>query len=269
MEVSDQAKESGNIYRQEIYQKDRNQKNGLQVCVLNLGFFSSTFVHGCANRRQCHIQASWLLFLTCSPSLFVTAAILPDLTFVYCADTAISSPTNVQLSDLWLSSSSWALTSLPTGKILRCGEQGFPISASRDSSVRSMGLGGSELYSSISTVNLLLSEVLKIHLLLLTVPFTTITKPGVCSYFHSRTDSAKSRQTAALFHRCKGGSVLFICSPPSMLERGTLSVSFNSDISTASIATYLISRQGPGEIFLHILLLKGDNCSTKISLYKR
>ncbi|KAF2565658.1 hypothetical protein F2Q68_00024690 [Brassica cretica] len=266
--------------------------------VADFGTASSTFVHGCANRRQCHIQASWLLFLTCSPSLFVIAAILLDLTFVYCADTAISSPTNVQLSDLWLSSSSWALTSLSTGKILRCGEQSFPISASRDSSVRSMGLGGSELYSSISTVNLLLSEVLKIHLLLLTVPFTKITKPGVCSYFHSRTDSGDKQLNSgfinALWFRYSNIGVESLLATGSAFQKNLVkllrcftgvkvarSYSFALHRQCWNEVPYqlaliqispvrqlldiLISRQGPREIFLHILLLKGDNCSTKIS----
>ncbi|KAL0644308.1 hypothetical protein Bca4012_042598 [Brassica carinata] len=233
----------------------------LQVCVLNLGFFSSTFVHGCANRRQCHIQANWLLFLTCSPSLFVTAAILPDLTFVCCADTAISSPTNVQLSDLWLSSSSWALTSLPTGKILRCGEQGFPISASRDSSVKSMGLGGSELYSSISTVNLLLSEVLKIHLLLLTVPFTTITKPGVCFYFHSRTDSGDKRLNSgfinALWFRYSNIGVESLLATGSAFQRNLVKLlRCFTGVKVARSYSFALHRQCWNEVPYHLALIQ-------------
>ncbi|KAF3501987.1 hypothetical protein F2Q69_00044338 [Brassica cretica] len=58
--------------------------------------------------------------------------------------------------------------------------------------LKSMCLGCSELYSSTSAANLLLLEVSKIHLLLPPLPFTT-TNPGVCSHFHTMTDSVDKR----------------------------------------------------------------------------
>ena len=103
----------------------------LQVCLLFLGFLSSSFVHGCASCRYCHIQTCWLLFLTCSPAPSVTASLVPDLTFEGCVCTALSrSPKTAILSDLFFSSSSWAMNFLPMGKTcsnLFCCERSFCV----------------------------------------------------------------------------------------------------------------------------------------------
>lgn len=89
----------------------------LQVFLLFLVFLSSSFVHGCASCRSCHIQTCWLLFLTCSPAPSVTAALVSDLAFEGCVCTSISrSPNTTVRPDLLLSSSLRALNFLPMGK---------------------------------------------------------------------------------------------------------------------------------------------------------
>ncbi|KAJ4874735.1 hypothetical protein Rs2_39753 [Raphanus sativus] len=166
-----------------------------QVYLLKLGFCSSSCVLGCASCCRGYIKVSWLLFLTCSPSPLVTSSIIPDLIFDGCVYNAYArSPTNVRLSDLYLSLSSWALAFLPTGKIrsyLLCCEQSFIIGVSQDSSGRSMSIGCSELCST-PVVNLPLSEEPKIHLLLPSLPLTT-TNPGIYSHFHAMTESGEKQ----------------------------------------------------------------------------
>ncbi|CAF1919405.1 unnamed protein product [Brassica napus] len=168
----------------------------LQVCLLFLGFLRSSFVHGCASSRYCHIQTRWLLFLTCSPAPSVTAALVPDLTFEGCFCTALSrSPKTAVLSDLFFSSSSWAMNFLPMGKTcsnLSCCERSFCVGVFRCSFARSTSLGCSELYSASSEVNRLLSEDPKTNHLSTPLPFT-VAKPGACSPFHSKTDSGDKR----------------------------------------------------------------------------
>ncbi|CAN6878851.1 unnamed protein product [Brassica oleracea var. botrytis] len=139
----------------------------LQVCLLYLGFLSSSFVNGCASSRRCRIQTLWIMFLTCSPPSSIMAALVSDLTCEVCACTALSRfPKNVRRTDLPLSSSSWAMNFLPTGKICsnfpRC-ERSFRIVIFRGSFVRSTSLVCSELYSSSSAANLTLSEDPKSH----------------------------------------------------------------------------------------------------------
>ncbi|KAJ4891415.1 Uncharacterized protein Rs2_31163 [Raphanus sativus] len=131
----------------------------LQVCLCFLGFLCSSFVHGCVSCRSFHIQTSWLLFLTCSPAPSVTAALVSDLAFEGCVCTALSCS-------------------------LKTSVRGF-----QGSFARSTSLGCSELYSSSSEANQLLSEDLKANHLYLSLPFT-VAKSGACSPFHSRTDSA-------------------------------------------------------------------------------
>ncbi|CAN6855742.1 unnamed protein product [Brassica oleracea] len=168
----------------------------LQVCLLFLGFLSSSFVHGCARCHYCHIQTCWLLFLTCSPAPSVTAALVPDLTFEGCVCTALShSPKTAVLSDLFFSSSSWAMNFLPMGKTcsnLSCCERNFCVGVFRCSFARSTSLGCSELYSASSEANRLLSEDPKTNHLSTPLPFT-VAKPGACSPFHSNTDSVDKR----------------------------------------------------------------------------
>ncbi|WZZ74839.1 hypothetical protein YC2023_086209 [Brassica napus] len=152
----------------------------LQVCLLFLGFLSSSFVRGCASCPYCHIQTCWLLFLTCSPAPSVTAALVPDLTFEGCVCTALSrSPKTAILSDLFFSSSSWAMNFLPMGKTcsnLFCCERSFCIGVFRCSFARSTSLGCSELYSASSEANRLLSEDPKTNHLSTPLPFT-VAKP--------------------------------------------------------------------------------------------
>ncbi|KAH0850445.1 hypothetical protein HID58_095492 [Brassica napus] len=126
----------------------------LQVCLLFLGFLSSSFVHGCASCHYCHIQTCWLLFLTCSPAPSVTAALVPDLTFEGCVCIALS--------------------------------------RSPKTAVLSTSLGCSELYSASSEANRLLSEDPKTNHLSTPLPFT-VAKPDACSPFHSKTDSGDKR----------------------------------------------------------------------------
>ncbi|KAH0899133.1 hypothetical protein HID58_048701, partial [Brassica napus] len=167
----------------------------LQVCLLFLGFLSSSFVHGCASCRYCNIQTCWLLFLTCSPAPSVTAALVPDLTFEGCVCTALShSPKTAVLSDLFFSSSSWAMNFLPMGKTcsnLSCCERNFCVGVFRCSFAGSTSLGCSELYSASSEANRLLSEDPKTNHLSTPLPFT-VAKPE--SFVgHSFRHSAKSR----------------------------------------------------------------------------
>ncbi|KAF2533900.1 hypothetical protein F2Q70_00032787 [Brassica cretica] len=177
----------------------------LQVCLLYLGFLSYSFVNGCASSRRCRIQTVWIMFLTCSPPSSIMAALVSDLTCEVCACTALSRfPKNVRRTDLPLSSSSWAMNFLPTGKICsnfpRC-ERSFRIVIFRGSFVRSTSLVCSELYSSSSAANLTLSEDPKSHRLLLPLPFTAA-KPGVCSTLHNRTNSG--------YNQLNSGSITFL-----------------------------------------------------------
>ena len=152
----------------------------LQVCLLFLGFLSSSFVRGCASCPYCHIQTCWLLFLTCSPAPSVTAALVPDLTFEGCVCTALSrSPKTAVLSDLFFSSSSWVMNFLPMGKTcsnLSCCERSFCVGVFRCSFAKSTSLGCSELYSASSEANRLLSQDPKTNHLSTPLPFT-VAKP--------------------------------------------------------------------------------------------
>ncbi|KAH0877862.1 hypothetical protein HID58_065256 [Brassica napus] len=154
----------------------------LQICLLFLGFLSSSFVHGCTSCRY--------------PAPSVTAALVPDLTFEGCVCTALSrSPKTAVLLDLFFSSSSWAMNFLPMGKTcsnLSCCERSFCVGVFRSSFARSTSLGCSELYSASSEANRLSSEDPKTNHLSTPLPFT-VAKPGACSPFHSKTDSCDKR----------------------------------------------------------------------------
>ncbi|WZZ50291.1 hypothetical protein YC2023_050398 [Brassica napus] len=171
-------------------------ENGGHLVIFSLIVFSSKltnrdnrFFHGFRRRQLLSSPAS-------PPAPSVTAALVPNLTFEGCVCTALSrSPKTAVLSDLFFSSSSWAMNFLLMGKTcsnLSCCERSFCVGVFRCSFARSTSLGCSELYSTSSEANRLLSEDPKTNHLSMPLPFT-VAKPGACPPFHSKTDSGDKR----------------------------------------------------------------------------
>lgn len=161
-----------------------------------MGFISSSFAKSCASCRTCHIQASWLLLLISSPTPATTATVVSDLTFDGCVCNALSSSPKVAVQpDLHLSSSLWAMTSLPTGKTyfsLPRRELSFLADVLCRSFTRSTSTCCYEFYSSTSVPNRTLPEDPKTNPLSRPL-LSTATESGVCSYSLSKTDSGNKR----------------------------------------------------------------------------